>query len=50
MQYKVIMDDHLGDFQRRINMALDEGWELYGGLIYDGKSYHQAIIKYNRRY
>jgi len=45
MEYVVIADRSLTDFQVRVNGALKDGYELHGGLAVNNNFYCQAVVK-----
>ncbi len=44
-RYKVLMSQDLTALQKQVNQALDDGWDLAGGIAASGISYMQAVRK-----
>lgn len=44
MFYKLILAKHEFDFQRLVNEALSNGWQLAGGVDTDETNYNQAVF------
>ena len=49
MEYKTIRCKHIHDFDRNINQALQEGWQLYGNPFYAEAFFVQCLIKTNNK-
>lgn len=33
MKYKIVCDKHEFEFEKKINILLEEGWKLYGEIV-----------------
>lgn len=32
-EYKIVQNDHLGEFEHLVNEALQQGWHLHGAVV-----------------
>jgi len=44
-QYDVVSGRDKDEFAKEVNYMLDNGWELYGNLAFQGLRYAQAVIR-----
>lgn len=45
MRYKIVHSHVISNMQNLVNDALNEGYELVGGLSVDDDGYYQAVIR-----
>lgn len=44
--YMLVYADGVEGFEKLVNKALQNGWELYGCVHYESGMWHQAVVQY----
>lgn len=45
MKYKIVIGVNIADLEQQVNIYLDLGWTLQGGVSCEGTILYQAMIK-----